>query len=333
MQISIDKLEALCRHAAQQAGADASTAALLAQATARAESQGKSTVGLTHFFDYLHGLSTGAINGRAKPSVSTNGAVTRVDAHRNIPHVAFHQAVGRLSTAATRYGIGVMAISHAFTAGELGYYTAELASRGLVGLAAANSSALVSIGKSQQKVLGTNPLSFAVPLKGSPLVIDQSITPSAFVTIREAAKNNTPLPHGWALNIDGQATTDAVEALEGVLLPAGHKLANIGIMVESLAGLAGGLWSLESPSFDKGGQSPSIGVFIIAMNPAFFGDNYLERIDSHVQVLEREHGVYIPGRQREFKDHLDVDEPLYDRLLFSTQNTELVPEQGVMGGH
>ena len=69
------------------------------------------------------------------------------------------------------------------------------------------------------------------------------------------------------------------------------------------------------------------------MNPAFFGDNYLERIDSHVQVLEREHGVYIPGRQREFKDHVDVDEPLYDRLLFSTQDTELVPEQGVMGGH
>src|SRR5699024_11752005 len=82
-----------------------------------------------------------------------------------------------------------MAISHAFTAGELGYYTADLASRGLVGLAAANSSALVSIGKSQQKVLGTNPLSFAVPLKGSPLVIDQSITPSAFVTIREDRKS------------------------------------------------------------------------------------------------------------------------------------------------
>src|SRR5699024_3311486 len=225
-----------------------------------------------------------------------------------------------------------MAFSHAFTAGELGYYTAELASRGLVGLAAENSSALVSIGKSQQKVLGTNPLSFAVPLKGSPLVIDQSITPSAFVTIREAAKNNTPLPHGWALNIDGQATTDAVEALEGVLLPAGHKLANIGIMVESLAGLAGGLWSLESLSFDKGGQSPSIGVFIIAMNPAFFGDNYLERIDSHVQVLEREHGVYIPARQREFKDHVDAYATGYDRRVCRRRGSEAGRDHGVLRG-
>lgn len=332
MLFSIEKLEALCRHAAQQAGADASTAALLAQATTRAESQGKTSVGLTHFFDYIHGLDTGAINGKSEPSVSTAGAITRADAHRNIPHRAFHQAVGRLSTTVTRYGIGVLSISDAFTAGELGYYTAELASRGLVGLAAANSSALVSIGESKQRILGTNPLSFAVPLKDRPLVIDQSITPSAFVSIREAAKNNTPLPNGWALNFEGLPTTDALEALEGILLPAGHKLANVGLMVECLTGLAGGLWSLESPAFDKGGESPSIGVFIIAINPAFFGENYLERIDSHIQVLEREHGVYIPGRQREIKNDIEVDEQLYEQLLASTQAAELIPVQGVIGG-
>lgn len=321
----------MCRHAAQQAGADASTAALRAQATARAESRGKTSAGLTHFFDYIHGLNTGAINCKAEPSVSTAGTITRAIAHRNIPHRAFHQAVGRLSTTATRYGIGVLSISDAFTAGELGYYTAELASRGLVGLAAANSSALVSIGESKQRILGTNPLSFAVPLKDRPLVIDQSITPSAFVSIREAAKNNTPLPNRWALNFEGLPTTDALEALEGVLLPAGHKLANVGLMVESLAGLAGGLWSLESPDFDKGDESPSIGVFIIAINPAFFGENYLERIDSHMQVLEREHGVYIPGRQREIKIEIEIDAQLYENLLASTQAAELIPVQGVIG--
>lgn len=330
MRISIEKLEALCRHAARQAGADASTAPLLAQATARAKSQGKTSIGLTHFFDYLHGLGTGAINDKAEPSVSTARAITRADAHRNIPHRAFPQAVGRLSTTKTRYGIGVLAISNAFTAGELGYYTAELASRGLVGLAAANSSALVSIGESKQRILGTNPLSFAVPLKVRPLVIDQSITPSAFVSIRGASKNNTPLPDGWALSIEGLPTPDALEALEGALLPAGHKLANVGLMVESLAGLAGGLWSLESPAFDKGGESPSIRVFIIAINPAFFGENCLERIDSHIQVLEREHGVNIPGRQREIKNDIEVDEQLYEQLLANTQEAELAPAQGVI---
>ncbi|WP_396167001.1 Ldh family oxidoreductase [Corynebacterium sp.] len=188
----MEKLEALCRHAAQQAGADASTAALLAQATARAKSRGKTSVGLTHFFDYIHGLNTGAINCKAEPSVSTAGTITRAIAHRNIPHRAFHQAVGRLSTTATRYGIGVLSISDAFTAGELGYYTAELASRGLVGLAAANSSALVSIGESKKRILGTNPLSFAVPLKDRPLVIDRTITPSA-LSPSEKRPRTTPL--------------------------------------------------------------------------------------------------------------------------------------------
>lgn len=99
-----------------------------------------------------------------------------------------------------------------------------------------------------------------------------------------------------------------------------------------MAGLACGLWSLESPDFDNGSESPSIGAFIIAIKPAFFGENYLERIGSHVQVLEREHGVYIPGRQREFKNYVEVEEQLYENLLASTQAAKLVPAQGVIGG-
>lgn len=135
------------------------------------------------------------------------------------------------------------------------------------------------------------------------------------MSIRKAAENNLALPTGWALNAAGEETTNAVEALEGALLPAGHKLANIGLMVESLAGLAGGNWSIDSPSFENGVTSPSIGVFIAAINPDFFDADFATRIDKHCSVLEREHGVYIPGRNRRFKDEIEISDALYNRLL------------------
>lgn len=315
MLIKTRELYKLCESAAHRVGADRTTAKLLASATVHAEENGKPAVGVTHFLDYLIALKSGSIDGTASPTTITNGAITQADAHRNIPHRAFQDALKNLSFAAAHSGIGALSISNTFTAGELSYYTEELANRGLIGFAVANSPAVVATGKSNQKTLGTNPLSFAVPLDDRPMIIDQSITQTAFVSIREAARKNEPLPPGWALNLRGEETTDAIEALEGALLPVGFKLANIGLLVEALAGLAGGNWSMDAPSFDKGSLSPAIGVFIIAINPGFFSENYIQRITKLVRVLESEHGVYVPGRQRHLKEIIKIDDELHEQLL------------------
>lgn len=153
------------------------------------------------------------------------------------------------------------------------------------------------------------------------MVMDQSIAHTAFVSIREFAANDTPLPEGWALDTLGQPTIDAHEALKGSLLPSDRQeLANIGLMVESLAGLAGGQWSLDSPSFDAGNQSPGIGVFIVAINPSFFDPDFISRISTHLDTLEESHGVYIPGRNRTPEESISMDEELYDRLLKETRS-------------
>lgn len=315
MLINSRDLLTLCQGAAQQAGADELTALSLAKATVHAEASGKTSVGLSHFFDYIQALESGAIKGSAEPSISSQGAIVRVDAHHNIPHRGFDAAAEQLYSIAKNFGLGALAISHAFTAGELGYFAYRLAERGLIGLIYSNSPAVVAAGSKKTKSLGTNPHAFGVPLKDRPLIIDQAISQSAFVTIRKAAENNLPLPAGWALNAVGKETTNAVEALEGALLPAGHKLANIGLMVESLAGLAGGKWSIDAPSFEKGPTSPSIGVFIAAINPDFFDTDFIARIDKHCCVLEQDHGVYIPGRNRKLKDKIEISDALYNRLL------------------
>lgn len=119
---------------------------------------------------------------------------------------------------------------------------------------------------------------------------------AAFVTIRQAAAEGTPLPAGWALDAQGRETMDAAEALRGALLPfAGHKGANQALMVEVLAGLAGGLWSLDAPPFLGGSTSPSIGLFVLAIDPEFTTPGFAERLRAHLERLERDHGCTSRG--------------------------------------
>ena len=55
-----------------------------------------------------------------------------------------------------------------------------------------------------------------------------------------------PLPEGWAIDADGQPTTDPAAALAGAMLPfGGHKGSAIGTMIELLAGVMIG--DLTSP--------------------------------------------------------------------------------------
>ena len=52
-------------------------------------------------------------------------------------------------------------------------------------------------------------MAFAAPVAGGPpLIIDQSSSATAFVNIRAAAKAGKPIPEGWALDAEGQPTTD-----------------------------------------------------------------------------------------------------------------------------
>ena len=101
----------------------------------------------------------------------------------------------------------------------------------------------------------TNPIAFAAPLdEGPPLLIDQASSATAFVQLRHYAERGETLPPGWAVDADGQPTTDPQAALRGALLAfGGARGANIALMVEVMAaGLAGANWALDAPSFTLG---------------------------------------------------------------------------------
>lgn len=316
MRYGSEYLRELVQRAAMTAGASADVATSLADAVISAEWAGKRAVGLAHLVDYLDGFANGRIAARAQPEITYPApAAIRVDAKCGIAQLGFDCAFAVLVGCARKYGIGTFAQCNSFTAGELGYYTRRLAEAGLLALAVCNAPAQMTTIESRRAVFGTNPLSFAAPVENAgPFVIDQSSSATAFVKLRQAAEEGGTIPPGWAIDAAGNPTTDAREAVKGLLLAfGGSRGANIAFMVEVLAaGLTGANWSMDAPPFSEGGQSPGIGLFIVAMEPDILAPGFAARLAVQIERL-RVQGVVIPGSHTN-ATQLDVPASLIERI-------------------
>lgn len=302
VRLDLAEAVALCERAACAAGANPETASALARSVVAAEAKGVKSVGLSHFLDYLGALEAGRIDGWAEPVITRPAlAVFVSDAKGGAAHTGFDRAFNDLGKTARLFGVAVFAQRNAFTCGELGYFTGRLASDGLVAFAATNGPAVLAGAGSTKPVYCTNPMSFAAPIEdGAPLVIDQSSSATAFVSIRQAAEEGREIPPGWALDAQGRPTTDPAAAMKGALLAfGGNRGANIALMVEVLAaGLTGANWSLDAPWFADGTESPATGLFVLAIAPTLIDPDFAARLKAQLDRLALDYRVHIPGVSR-----------------------------------
>ncbi|GAA3826652.1 Ldh family oxidoreductase [Streptomyces phyllanthi] len=318
-----DRLVELCAQAAEVAGADQRAAQALARATVAAESAGNTAVGVAHLFDYLRSYESGRIAVGVEAEILRPAPACLVaDARNGLAQVAFDDAFTALLETTARIGTATLWIRNSYTCGELGNYPRRLAEAGLIAVACANSPALMSLGGSATRVLGTNPFAYAVPRAGArPFVIDQASSQTAYVNVRQAAQAGTPLPEGWAVGPDGAATTDPNEALQGALLPfGGHRGGNIALLGELLATLAGAAFSIDAAPFDQGFEPPGIGVFVLCLSPDTFPGS-VNRVEHHLQRLHDQHSVRLPAwtTTPQPPKTIQLDRGLADRLLAATR--------------
>ncbi|MGE0503240.1 MAG: Ldh family oxidoreductase [Rhizobiaceae bacterium] len=322
--MSVGEALALCEAAARGAGAREELAHSIALAAVDAEAEGQPNVGLSHFVDYLESLVAGRIDGQAMPVIDRPAlTLFRSDARGGAAHTGFDIAFDDIVSAASTLGLAAFVQRNAYTAGALGYFPRRLAEKGLVAFAATNGPALIAAGGSTRPVFCTNPIAFAFPMAARPpLLIDQSSSATAFVTVRQAAASGEPLPEGWAIDAHGRPTTDASEAMRGALLAfGGARGSNIALMVDMLAaGVAGGKWSLDAGSITDGSESPGSGLFVVAIAPALIDPDFAGRAADQFDRLSREYGVHLPGprkdaaRREAERDGLRVKAATRDRI-------------------
>jgi (2R)-3-sulfolactate dehydrogenase (NADP+) len=273
-----------------------------ARALIAAEADGQSGHGLVRVPSYAEQARVGKVDGFAIPSVTGNGAALRLDAGTGFAYPAMDAAIARLTPLARELGVASAGIFSSHHCGQAGRHVERLAEQGLIAFICANTPRAMAFHGGVKPRLGTDPLAFAAPLPGRPpLVIDMALSVVARSRIVAAKNKSEAIPSGWALDAEGEPTTDPAKALAGTLLPVGGaKGAALALMVEILCGaLAGARFAWEAASFmDVEGGPPKLGQFLIALDPAHFaGENFLPRMSELVKAVEAD-GARLPGDRR-----------------------------------
>ena len=96
-----------------------------------AEADGIRTVGLSYLPTYCDHVACGKVVGDAVPTVTQpRTATVVVDAGNGFCHPAFEAGLDPLVDAARTCGVGVLAITHSYSAGVLGWFVERLAEQG-----------------------------------------------------------------------------------------------------------------------------------------------------------------------------------------------------------
>ena len=295
--------------ALRAAGANEAMATATARALVLAEAQGLGSHGLGRVAQYATHLRNGRVNGDAMPTLRREkGAAVLIDAHEGLAFAACEMAVAEAVARARDFGIAIAGVTDSHHCGVVVDHLRAVADAGMVGLGFANSPAAMPAAGGRHPIFGTNPVAAVFPRRGAlPLMIDLSLSEVARGKVMVAAKQGNPIPPGWAVDRDGQPTTDAQAALEGSMLPIGAasspKGAMLALVVELLVtALIGAQFGFEASSFfEDAGNRPRIGQAFIVIDPGALAGSagYLDRVEVLVTEMLRDDGVRLPGARRE----------------------------------
>ncbi|HDR9046880.1 Ldh family oxidoreductase [Burkholderia vietnamiensis] len=274
-------------------------------------------------------LKKGKVDPRAVPTLRRlSSSIVALDAHRGFSLLSFKTGLPVLVGMAKQHGIAAMAINNCYHFSALWPEVEAIAAEGLAGIAMNPSHSWVAPEGGREPVFGTNPIAFAWPRPGGlPFVFDFATSAIARGDIELHAKRGDAIPPHWAIDADGQPTTDPHAALRGAMRTfGGHKGSALAAMVELLGGaLIGDLTSQESLAFDGGvGATPCHGELVVAFDPkVFLGDDLdagLARGERLFDAITAQ-GARLPSqrrfdaRARSIAHGVRIPRALYDEIL------------------
>lgn len=321
-----NELHELIRSALVHSGVAPENVLPVAAALTAAEVDGHEGHGLTRVPAYAAQVRAGKVDGSVRPLLRRHRpAFIEVDAQFGFAYPALDVAICDLPALARANGIAAAAITHSHHFGVAGQHCERLADAGLMAFAFGNAPKAMAPHGGRLALYGTNPIAFAIPRSaGPPVVIDLALSVAARGLVMAAAQKGEPIPEGWALDVRGQPTTDAAQAMAGTMVPAGGaKGAALALMIELMAGaFIGGHFAYEASSlFEDKGPPPNLAQFLIAVDVGLMNgaDRAGARVDAMAAEIEAQ-GARLPGsrrlanRERALRDGLALSADLVNKV-------------------
>lgn len=308
IKISQQKLHTLITELFYKTGVPKDEAAITADVLMKAELRGIKSHGVSRIPIYIKRLELGVVSARCNLTAIRETACTALlDGGYSLGQVAGTKAMQLAIEKAKAAGIGMVGLNKSHHYGIAGYFSEMAVKHDMIGFTCCNTKAMMAPPGGASRAIGNNPFSFAFPAgKQLPVIFDCACSTVAEGKIIVAKNAGQRIPEGWALDSDGNPTTDPVQALKGFILPAGGpKGYGLAVVMELLCGvLTNASTGTHLTSIYADVDKPqNCGNFFAAIRIDAFDDvdAFKNRMDSYIMDMKnsrRADGasqIYMPG--------------------------------------
>lgn len=239
MKLSLDDAKALAVAFLVRHGMSGDYAGIVADHLVYASLAGHDYAGLSRLVPIAENLRTRGQGGTVTVLHETDKSAL-IDGANVIGYVTALVGMDKAIALAKKSGVGIVGVNNSWFSGMLRYYVERASNEDMVAIHAANSTARVAPHGGMDRLLGTNPISFAFPAQGGPMVIDFATASIAWGDVIYHQQTGKPLPENRSLDHRGLPTTDPLAALAGAFLPwGGARGSSLSVVVQALGILAG----------------------------------------------------------------------------------------------
>jgi len=345
MVFSAEELRRFTKEVFIKIGCDEKDAIQAADVLVSADLRGVDSHGVARLAGYIRLHEKGRLN--ANPTIKTaheTPSTAVVDGDLGLGLVVGPHAMKLALEKAKAVGSGWVAVKNSNHYGIAGYHAMMALEEDCIGISLTNASPLVSPTFSKERLLGTNPISIAIPTKNQPpFVLDMATTTAANGKLEVLQRKGQDAPYGWLQDKEGQVTTDAKGLINGgSMRPLGgdrehgsHKGYALGAVVDILSAVLSGAnygpWVPPFVAFIDPAPNPvgeGLGHFFGAMRIDAFrdGEEFKQHMDNWIdrfrksETVDGANKVLIPGdperemTEQRLENGIDLLDPVVENL-------------------
>lgn len=341
-QIPFQEMQAFCRKVFAGYGFSAEESITITDVLLDADLSGIESHGVQRLIRYHKEITGGMVSITAKPEIIFETPLSAViDGHDCMGQTLGARAMGLAMEKAKKTGAGFVTVRRSNHYGIAGYYAKMAMREGLMGFCMTNSESIMVPTFGRQAMIGTNPIAVAMPASPTPFVFDAATTVVPRGKLEVYAKRGSGIPDGWALDENGQPSSDSDRVLSNIIAKTGGGILPLGGAGELTSGYKGfgfGLLCEIFTSIFSGGDTSNyiyktptgsgICQFYGAVDYGMFGDK--AQIEQHLSAFLQEirdsdkadgqERIYIHGekeaeaRIRVMKEGIPVNDRTYAEL-------------------
>lgn len=317
MRYNIDNIRQLSVKALIDSNLKRDDAELVVDSMLEADINGVSTHGIRMLHAYIDKLKSGQFAIGQSQVIKDSPSFTVIDSNNIIGAISAAKASHICIDKANEFGMHTVFAKNCNTFGPAFYYAEMMSKAGMIGFVCSNTPAAMPAFNGLEPMLGTNPLAFSCPSKTKgTITLDMATSIVAKSHFSTALANHERLKEGWALDQNGNPTTDPMEAIKGFVLPmAGFKGYGIAMAIDILSGFLSGAGYLNKVNkfYSQDGKGMNVGQMFVAINPKMvYEGDFLSDMDGYIDTLRKSKVmegriIAIPGDDRINKRKLSLE--------------------------